>query len=78
MIEISDNGAHEIARIRATSPDGESYVWVMTSDGRILSRASGTGDGYMIAACGLQRHLRTREALLRIAQIRGYRASSER
>jgi hypothetical protein len=74
MAKISANGAHEVARIQVTHlVSGQPYVWVMTSDGRVLSRASGTGDGYTVAARGLRRHLRTREALLRIAQIRGYK-----
>jgi len=77
MAKITANGAHEVARIRVTSPAGFPYLWVMCSDGRVLSRATGElSDGYTIAVRGLQRHLRTREALLRIAQIRGYRAVS--
>ena len=73
MVEISDNGAHEIARVAVTSPSGDSYIWVMTSDGRVLSRAIGTGDGYTVAHHGLLRCFRSREGLLRIAQIRGYK-----
>ena len=73
MAKISANGATEVARIQAISPAGYTYLWVMTSDGRVLSRASGTGDGYTVAARGLRRSLRVRETLLRIAQIRGYR-----
>jgi hypothetical protein len=74
MAKISANGATEVARIQvAHLVSGQPYVWVMTSDGRVLSRASGTGDGYTVAARGLRRSLRVRETLLRIAQIRGYR-----
>lgn len=75
MAKISANGAHEIARIRVEHLiSGQPYLWVMCSDGRVLSRATGElSDGYTVAARGLRRHLRTREALLRIAQIRGYR-----
>jgi hypothetical protein len=74
MAKISANGAHEIARIRVASPAGYPYLWVMCSDGRVLTRATGElGDGYTVAYRGLRRNLRTREALLRIAQIRGYR-----
>jgi len=74
MAKISANGATEVARINVTRADGGyTYVWVMTSDGRVLSRARGTGDGYTVAQRGLRRNLRTREVLLRIAAIRGYR-----
>lgn len=77
MIEITANGAHEIARLRVTHLiTGQPFVWVMTSDGRVLSRATGTGDGYTVAQRGLSRNLRTREALLRIAQIRGYKVDT--
>ena len=74
MAKISANGAHEVARIRAISPAGYTYIWIMTSDGRVLTRTTGElSDGYTVAHRGLRRSLRTREALLRIAQIRGYR-----
>lgn len=77
MAKISANGAHEVARIKVTSPGGYPYLWVMCSDGRVLSRATGElSDGYTVAVRGLSRSLRTREALLRIAQIRGFKASS--
>ena len=74
MAKISANGAHEIARIKVTSPAGYPYLWVMCSDGRVLSRATGElGDSYTVYLRGLRRSLRTREALLRIAQIRSYK-----
>ena len=74
MAKISANGAHEVARINVTSPAGYPYLWVMCSDGRVLSRATGElSDGYTVAQRGLRRSLRTREALLRIALIRGYK-----
>lgn len=77
MAKISANGAYEIARIKVTSPSRVSYLWVMTSAGHILTRADGeVGDDYGVVIRGLCRHLRTREALIRIAQIRGFKASS--
>lgn len=36
MASITANGATEICRVRAKNPKGHPYIYVMTSDGRIL------------------------------------------
>ena len=79
MAKISAHGAHEVARIQVRHMADETntrYIWVMCSDGRILSRAERdvmTPDHYTVYVRGLQRHLRRRSTLVRIALIRGFR-----
>jgi hypothetical protein len=79
MAKISAHGAHEVARIQVRHMADETntrYVWVLTSDGRILSRAERDvlmPDHYSVYLRGLKRKLRCRSTLLRIALIRGYR-----
>lgn len=50
MAKISAHGAREVARYR--SPDGRR-IWVVTDDGRVLSRVIGWGCKFRIEArCG--------------------------
>jgi hypothetical protein len=49
MAKISANGATEKARIKTKSPGGYEYLWVMTSDGRVLRRVIGeVSTGYTV------------------------------
>jgi len=75
MAKITANGAHEVTRISVRSPAGIRYIWVMCSDGRVLSKpANEPSLGYTVYQRGLPRKLRDRGGLLRLVLIRGYRA----
>ena len=51
MAKISARGATEIARVKAHSEAADvDYLFVLTSDGRVLSRYAGeNGSGYTLA-----------------------------
>ena len=64
MAKISANGAHEVARLSAISQRGTRYILVMTSDGRVLSRATGDADsGYVVVLRNIPQRLRNKSSL---------------
>lgn len=71
MAKISARGATEVARIKARSEaSGETYIYLMTSDGRILMRNS-KDNGFTVAHRVKAKDNITREQLERFIKLRG-------
>lgn len=47
MAKINDNGATEMARISTIDESGSCYLWVITSDGRVLRRRTDIHDTFI-------------------------------
>jgi len=74
MAKISANGAHEVARIKVTTP-GNNYgqLFVVASDGRVLTRyTDGISSGYRIYGRIKDPSKRTGEFLRVLLEKRGY------
>ena len=64
MAKISANGAHEVVRLSAISRRGTRYILVMTSDGRLLTRATGdASSGYVVVLRNIPERLRNKSSL---------------
>jgi hypothetical protein len=71
MAKISARGAKEIARVKATSEaSGASYIYLLTSDGRVLMRAS-QDNGFTVAHRVRNPDNINREFLIRFVGLRG-------
>ena len=74
MAKISAYGAHEVARIRVTTP-GNNYgqLFVIASDGRVLTRfTDGISNGYRVYGRIKDPSKRTGEFLTGLLEKRGY------
>lgn len=73
MAKISANGATEVAKLKVRSQAGYEYLYVMTSDGRVLRRATGdAGTGYSVQARKISPAKRTAEVLTQLVGMLGY------
>lgn len=71
MAKISARGATEVARLKAKSEaSGETYIYLMTSDGRILMRNS-KDNGFTVAHRVRAQTNINREQLERFVKLRG-------
>lgn len=71
MAKISARGATEVARLKAKSEaSGATYIYLMTSDGRILMRDS-RDNGFTVAHRVRHPDNITREQLERFVRLRG-------
>jgi hypothetical protein len=70
MAKITANGATEVARIRTTFAES-TYLWVMTSDGRILRRCTDFDETYQVIGRGWKGD-KTLAALEKIARSAGH------
>jgi len=70
MAKISARGATEVARIKTKTQSGHLYLWVMTSDGRILRRCvtPGLQEGYGVYRSRVPKNARTYATLLSAVQ----------
>lgn len=71
MAKITARGAREVARITAAKR-GTEWLWVMCSDGRVLTRIKGPdGNAYAVRTKVPDPAGRTRANLIRIAERDG-------
>lgn len=71
MAKISARGAREVARLKVRSafPGGGEYLYVMTTDGRVLRRATGdAGTGYTVRLRVKDPAKRTEETLRKVTE----------
>jgi|HubBroStandDraft_5_1064220.scaffolds.fasta_scaffold00014_3 hypothetical protein len=67
MAKISARGATEVGRVKARTTSGVEFLFVMTSDGRVLRRATGDlATGYILLSRGVAPQRRNIETLRRI------------
>lgn len=72
MAKITARGAREVARIAARNPGtGARYLYVITSDGRVLWRPAGPGEHYTVIGRRVPPARRNRELLVQLAERRG-------
>jgi len=74
MAKISANGATEVARVTTRNRHGYRYIWVMTSDGRVLQRCTDQqiGSGYTVLRRRIQPGDRSEVFLRTLAQRHGH------
>ena len=78
MAKISAHGAHEVARIKATIPGNHySQLFVIASDGRVLSRYTDISSGYRIYGRIKDPSKRTAEFLRVLLEKRGYHIAGQ-
>jgi hypothetical protein len=70
MAKISARGATEVARIRAATRSGTEWLYVLCSDGRVLTRLAAPGESYGIRA-RIGRDQISRDRLASIVQADG-------
>ena len=73
MAKISANGAHEVARIKATFSGNHTRIFVITSDGRVLGRWTGDlNSGYVVILRNIPPECRNSDNLRHYVKILGY------